>query len=136
MKNILVFIVIILTFGCNHKPDCCEYSISDEKIIGHWVEYAVNDTLSTYDFYQNGTWTRSTEPESGRKSKGKYIVAPDGAIFMRHLGSRHWPSNNNIDKDIRTSIEAFVLFLEDSIRPGKTLLINNQEDYETAWIKK
>jgi hypothetical protein len=136
MKYFLILLLVSITLSCNQKENCCEYSISQKDIIGHWIEYAVNDTLSTYDFYPDGRWIRNTEPKSAIVGQGKYVVAPDGAVFMRHLGSRHWPSNNNNVQDLRTSIGSFVLFLEDSIKPNKRLLINNQEDYESAWIKK
>lgn len=135
MKNVLILLSISLIFSCNQKHDCCSYSTSEEEIIGHWEEDAANDTLSTFDFYSNGTWIGSTIPESNKIDKGKFIVSPDGAVFMRHFGSRHWPSNSDTDKDLRTSIGAFVLFLKDSVKSNERILIDNQEDYETAWIK-
>ncbi len=87
-----------------------------------------NAQLSVFD---DKTWKRIsvTKQNDTLIRKGKYIVAQDSAVFFRYFGSQHWPNSDTIN-DYKTSLGAFVLFLNEN---GD--LEDNQEDYNETYVK-
>ena len=87
-----------------------------------------NDQLS---LFEDNTWKMiSVNNENDTLiKKGKYTVAKDSAVFFRYFGSQHWPNKDTVN-DYKTSIGAFVLFLNE-----KGELKDNQEDYDQTYVK-
>ena len=54
MRYLTIFLIFFAS--CNSKNDCCNYNVNDERIIGKWIEHAKNRSLSTIEFFEDGTW--------------------------------------------------------------------------------
>ena len=138
--KILVICLTIIVSGCiDEKTITTKISTpSNEKvdstgkleISGVWkLENKASKTqLSLLD---NNTWKMIsvTNQDDSLIKKGKYTVAKDSAVFFRYFGSQHWPNSDTIN-DYKTSLGAFVLFLDED---GN--LKDNQEDYDQTYVK-
>ena len=100
------------------------------EISGVWnlSNNVTNEKLSVFD---DNTWKMISVIKQNDTliRKGKYTVAKDSAVFFRYFGSQHWPNKDTIN-DYKTSLGAFVLFLND-----KGELKDNQEDNNQTYVK-
>lgn len=139
IKILVISCVIIISSCINEKTIETKISTpTSEKIdsakqleiSGVWnlTNNVTNEKLSVFD---DNTWKMISVIEQNDTliRKGKYIVAKDSAVFFRYFGSQHWPNKDTIN-DYKTSLGAFVLFLND-----KGELKDNQEDYNQTYVK-
>lgn len=132
-KKLIVSLLILTIISCKSNFRNIRTDETRDLLIGKWRydNPKIND--SEYYFYKDSTWKYIGKNYKKETiiTKGKFYVGDDKEIFMRCYGSQHWPENSDTINDYKSSIGARVLFLRND-----TLLVNNQEDYSTKYIKE
>jgi hypothetical protein len=124
-----------LTFRQNQNiqeiKDYTEYDYTKKlkkELIGKW-KFKHSTESDFYIFKDDNTWEHYYY-DSGKKItyKGEFQLGPNNGVFLRKFGSQHW-FHDTTYVDIQSGIGTSYYYLEDK------MLINNQEDYETRYIK-
>ena len=118
LKFICVVSLLLFQFSC--------LSISKNPV-GVWESESGD---SKYIFSSDHTFDHFLRIDENevRHRKGKWTLSEDGGIFLRHFGSRHWPTNNDFN-DRKIDWANYYILERDKI-------VDNQEDYENIWYKK
>ncbi len=135
ITSITAIVLGYLTFRQNQNiqkiKDYTEYDYKTklkEKLIGRW-RYKHSTQTAFYIFKEDNTWERYYY-DSGKKItyKGEFQLGTNNGVFLRKFGSQHW-FHDTTYVDIQSGIGTSYYYLKDNV------LINNQEDYDTKYIK-
>ena len=104
-------------------------SIVKREIIGKWHSIPLSDSV-WYEFYEDFTW-ESLLIFNGDSIvyKGEYQIGNNYGLFLRPFGQHHWGYAPDF-KDYNSGLRTRYYYYKDGV------LIDNQEDYESMYIKE